>query len=47
MIPELPIADHGSIVTALPFVAPALVIVAGLVALVVRDRLSGRDRRTG
>jgi hypothetical protein len=43
----LPIADHGSIVTAIPFVAPALVIVAGLVGLVVRDRFGDRDRRAG
>jgi hypothetical protein len=35
----LPIADHGSLVTAIPFVVPMLVIVAGLVALMVRDRL--------
>jgi choline-glycine betaine transporter len=37
----LPLADHGSIVTALPFVVPMVVIVAGLVTLMVRDRLHG------
>jgi hypothetical protein len=47
MMPGLPIADHGALITAIPFVAPALAIVAGLVALVIRDRLSDRDRRTG
>ena len=35
----LPIADHGSLLTALPFVAPALLILVGLLALVMRDRL--------
>jgi hypothetical protein len=39
----LPIADHGSILTALPFVAPALLIILGLLVLVLRDRLR-RDR---
>ena len=35
----LPIADHGSFLTALPFVAPALIIVIGLLVVVLRDRL--------
>ena len=35
------IADHGSIVTALPFVVPMLVIACGLVVLILRDRLNG------
>jgi hypothetical protein len=39
--PLLPLADHGSIVTAIPFVVPMLVIVAGLVTLMLRDRLGG------
>ena len=34
----LPLADHGSVVSALPFVAPMLLVVAGLVFLVARDR---------
>jgi hypothetical protein len=38
----LPIADHGSLVTVIPFVVPMLVIVAGLVVLVARDRLGQR-----
>jgi hypothetical protein len=43
LIAVLPVADHGSLVSAIPFVVPMLVIVAGLVALVARDRL-GRHR---
>jgi hypothetical protein len=35
---NLPIAHHG-LVTALPFVAPALIIVAGLLWLALRERL--------
>ena len=39
----LPLADHGNMVSALPFVVPMLLVVAGLVFLVARDRLgSGR-----
>ena len=38
----LPLADHGNVVSALPFVLPMFVIVIGLVVMVVRDRL-GRD----
>jgi hypothetical protein len=34
----LPIADHGSFLTAVPFVAPAVLLVIGLLALVLRDR---------
>jgi hypothetical protein len=37
------IADHGDILTALPFVAPVLLILVGLLVLVQRDRLR-RDR---
>jgi len=33
------LADHGDIVSAIPFVVPMLVIVAGLVFLMMRDRL--------
>jgi hypothetical protein len=40
MTPLLPVADHGSIVAALPFVAPMLVIVGGLAVVMVRDRLN-------
>ena len=36
----LPVAHHA-LVTALPFVLPMLVIVGGLIALAVRDRLGG------
>ena len=38
----LPLADHGSLTTALPFVAPMLVIVAGLAVLVLRERFGRR-----
>ena len=38
----LPIADHGNLVTALPFVAPALLILVGLLVLVLRERLGRR-----
>jgi hypothetical protein len=43
MSPLPPIADHGSLVTALPFVAPMVLVVTGLVALVLRDRLGRRN----
>lgn len=42
MSPFLPVADHGDIVSALPFVVPMILVVAGLVILVARDRLSRR-----
>jgi hypothetical protein len=35
----LPLADHGSLVSALPFVVPMVVVVLGLLVLVARDRL--------
>jgi len=38
----IPLADHGSLVTALPFVGPMLVIVAGILVLVLRERFGGR-----
>ncbi len=39
----LPLADHGDVVSALPFVLPMFVIVIGLLVMVARDRLgSGR-----
>jgi hypothetical protein len=39
----LPLADHGNVVSALPFVVPMILVVLGLVFLVARDRLgSGR-----
>lgn len=38
-VPYLPIADHGDLLAAVPFLVPMLVIVAGLVFLVLRDRL--------
>jgi hypothetical protein len=38
----LPIADHGDVVSALPFVAPMLLIGIGLAVLVARDRLRRR-----
>jgi len=40
----LPIADHGDIVTVIPFVVPMVLIVAGLLFLVARDRLGSRRR---
>jgi hypothetical protein len=41
----LPLADHGNVVSALPFVMPMLVIGIGLVVLVARDRLRQRASR--
>ena len=38
----IPLADHGSLVTALPFVAPMLVIGGGIVFLMVRERMRRR-----
>jgi hypothetical protein len=38
----LPIADHGEFVSALPFVAPMLLICIGLAVMVARDRLRRR-----
>ncbi len=38
----LPLADHGNAISALPFVAPMFLIVAGLLFLVLRDRLGSR-----
>jgi hypothetical protein len=35
------LADHGSIVSAIPFVVPMLVVAGGLIVLILRDRLSG------
>jgi hypothetical protein len=35
------LGDHGSIVTAIPFVVPMLVVAGGLIVLILRDRLSG------
>jgi choline-glycine betaine transporter len=37
-VSPLPIADHGTLVAAIPFVVPMLVIVVGLVTIMVRDR---------
>ena len=31
-------ADHGDLLTALPFVVPPLILIGGLVFLAVRDR---------
>ena len=39
----LPLADHGNLVMALPFVVPMIVVVLFLGQLAVRDRLSRRD----
>lgn len=41
----LPLADHGNAVSALPFVAPMVLVVAGLLFLVARDRLGSRSAR--
>ena len=38
----LPVADHGEFVSALPFVAPMLLICIGLAVMVARDRLRRR-----
>ena len=37
----LPIAHH-TLLLAIPFVVPMLVVVVGLVAMIVRDRTRGR-----
>jgi hypothetical protein len=34
----IPIADHGNALTAVPFVAPAVLIIVGMLVLVLRDR---------
>ena len=34
----LPVADHGDIVSTLPFVLPALLIVGGLIAMRLVER---------
>lgn len=34
----IPVADHGDLVMALPFVAPALLIVATIAILRLRER---------
>ena len=39
----IPLADHGNLVTALPFVGPMLLIGGGIVVLMVRERLSRRS----
>ncbi len=39
----LPLADHGNLVMALPFVVPMIVVVLFLAQLAVRDRLRRRD----
>lgn len=39
----LPLADHGGVVSFLPFVAPMALIVIGLAVIVARDRLGRRD----
>jgi len=39
----LPLADHGDVVSALPFVVPMVLVVAGLLFLVARDRLGSHD----
>jgi hypothetical protein len=40
----IPIADHGDVLTALPFVGPMLLIGGGIVFLMVRERCR-RDGR--
>ena len=37
----VPLADHGGLLTALPFVAPAVLIVGALLVVTLRDRLRG------
>jgi len=37
------VADHGDVVSAIPFVAPMLLLVGGLLFLVLRDRLGSRS----
>jgi hypothetical protein len=43
----LPQADHGGVVNFLPFIAPMFLVVAGLLILVLRDRLGGRRDADG
>ena len=38
----LPLADHGNLAMALPFVVPMLLIVIFLVGMAVRDRMQRR-----
>ena len=39
----IPLADHGNVVSAIPFVAPMVLIVAALAFLVIRDRVRRPD----
>jgi hypothetical protein len=39
----IPLADHGNLLQALPFVGPMLVIGGGIVFLMLRERLHKRD----
>jgi hypothetical protein len=41
----IPLADHGGLLPALPFVVPMLIVVAFLAQLAIRDRL--QRRRSG
>jgi hypothetical protein len=38
----IPLADHGSLVSALPFVGPMLLIGGGIIVLMLRERFGGR-----
>lgn len=42
----IPLADHGDIVSALPFVVPMLIIGGGILFLMARER-AGRRRERG
>lgn len=44
----IPLADHGDIVSALPFVVPMLIIGGGILFLMARERVvRRRDRGSG
>ena len=36
------LADHGDLLSALPFAGPAIVVFLGLIGMVARDRLGPR-----
>jgi hypothetical protein len=38
LVPFLPLADHGDLVSALPFVVPAFLIVGGILAMRAIER---------
>jgi hypothetical protein len=46
-VAPLLLADHGDLLSALPFFAPALALPIGILVLIVRDRVRRRRRESG